>query len=954
MNHLYKILTFTLISIFIISFQSSALDATKIDARLKMMLLHPQLIKLNKPNQHGSSTSFDSPVKIIMKTNASPTFLKSKGVVIGNVFNNIVTGSVGVNRLAELARSPEIEYIQAPLVYQPLLDESIKEINVQPVYQNYGATGKGVIIGIIDTGIDWRHEDFKNANGSTRIKYLLDLSIAGSHYSGGTVYTEQNINNALMGIGSVRSNDIVGHGTHVAGIAAGNGRAGSSSKYKGVAPEADLVIVKATRIDGNRNFESEDYIIGLKFLDSVATVLGKPYVANLSFGSNGGPHDGTLAEESDIIDYMFGSGISGKVMVCAAGNEGENEIHSSGTFFGAQTSIESKFKIYSYTPNSGQLDDFIEFEIWYDGSANHAIALIAPDGTKFGPVNKGQDYSNSTSYGAINILNSSQGSNGDNQALIQVFDYESTKPPKSGDWKIVMTGTSGRFDIWMAASMSPRPNFITNIDRTMLINSPGNAKNAITVGAYTTKNNWTDIDGNSLQPDPKPELYNISGFSSPGPTRDWRTKPEIAAPGEMIAASYSSNAPPTSDYSVFNTQSTDYPNGYILSDGVHALSQGTSMAVPHVSGLIALLLQKYPSLDAQQIKEALIATARSDEYTLTVPNNHWGYGKLDAHAAMNHVAGQPTQEKFTVSIQQNPALTQYIDFYLIAKYTLQSTPTATMQVGTATPTPINMVQVENNVYKGEYQFSVDGTAILKINTRIQGESTTTLTEYFGVKLLKPLAGGSITYGNFSLNIPANSFAQETYFTVFPIEVKATVTDLQEIGAACRLGPADISFNHPASLTINYAYNLVDDFDEEKLALYSLVNNNWEKLNSQVDQDRNTVTAAIHEAGIFRICYDADANTSHGLPQSYLLYQNYPNPFNAQTSITYEIPVAQHLVIRVYNIRGEYITTLVDGFQQAGSHKVIWNTDEQKVPSGLYIYRFAGANYTASRKMLLLK
>jgi subtilisin family serine protease len=164
---------------------------------------------------------------------------------------------------------------------------------------------------------------------------------------------------------------------------------------------------------------------------------------------------------------------------------------------------------------------------------------------------------------------------------------------------------------------------------------PGTAKNAITVGAWVSKKVWRSFDNVDLE---------ISGltvgaaasFSNPGPSRDGRVKPEVCAPGQMIGSTYSADAPPNGANSIWKG-TTQFPNAYILRDNRHAIGNGTSFAAPLVAGGVALMLQSNPMFDAAQIRNALTATADADNFTGTVPNNKWGYGKVDLNAAFAYV-----------------------------------------------------------------------------------------------------------------------------------------------------------------------------------------------------------------------------------------------------------------------------------------------------------------------------
>ena len=625
----------------------------KLDAKLSFLIDHPEMKSLLYTQMAGLKPSQNiSKINVLIKTDLNRSALNKFGIQVHGQIGDIVTATLTMDQIQGIVAHPQISYIQGPGTVSIHNDVSTSEIKAVQTRQQYSLTGKGIIIGIIDTGIDWRHADFRNPDGTTRILAILDFSdpgdsdgdgdLDGPDRFGGTLHTEQEINNALNGYGTVSEKDVVGHGTHVAGSAAGNGRATgngvAAGTYVGVAPEADLIIVKATRVNGIY-FDPFDFTNGLIFIDEFATSLNKPYVINLSLGGQIGPHDGKDLSEQAIDNLLTGQSAKGHAVVVSAGNDGNQSIHASGTFSGSQTNIETKFDVPSYTPNSETSDDYVVFEGWYDGNSNYSIKVTSPSGESVGPVNSGKESARDTQDGAIVVDNAKGGAeaiNGDKQFIIQIFDNTKTKPPKNGTWKINISGSSGRFDLWLSGS-TMNASISSNLDTEMTIGTPGTAFKAITVGAYITKTRWTDLNGNILQ-NPNLVLNNASGFSSQGPTRDNRLKPEIAAPGELIAASYSADAPPTGEYSIFKSSYTQWPNAYIARDGKHGLSQGTSFAAPHVAGAIALMLQKSPDKTPDEIKQAITTTARTDNFTGSVPNQTWGYGKLDVLSAFQIVS----------------------------------------------------------------------------------------------------------------------------------------------------------------------------------------------------------------------------------------------------------------------------------------------------------------------------
>jgi subtilisin family serine protease len=633
----------------------------KLDPRLEIMAAHPErFAALEKSGKILRKDAKGYWVETLVTFDGDPSQIKQCGASLRCVWDDLAIVHIFLNLLSDLSDLDCVRYVEANRTVHLSLDVSVPAIAVPQVREDFDLTGKGVIIGIIDSGIDWQHEDFISPDGTTRIKSILDLSEPGDVY-GGTVYTEEDINLALNGIGNVSQQDLVGHGTHVAGIAAGDGTNGSGfGTYAGVAPEADLVVVKATHSIDATDFTTSNQIVAMKFIDSVATALGMPYVMNLSFGGHDGAHDGTATAERKI-DELIGLGRHGKAIVTVAGNEGDEDIHASGEFKRGVNSITAALVIVPYSPTSVIGDDVVQMVAWYDGDSHTSVSIESPNGLSYGPVAPGSYIERSGSDGEVYLWNGfyekgdgylpgANPFNGDKEVFIQIGEH-SVVPPAAGTWKIIFQGSKGRFDVWLAyASMAT--HFLNQVDNSSKVSIPGTAQNVITVGAYITKRTWYDLDGNHLTFDSNNELSvgQLARFSNSGPTRDGRIKPEITAPGQMIGSTYSTYAPPTSSASIYTN--ANYPNAFILPDERHAVHQGTSMAAPHVTGVVALLLQKYPELTANQIKQIIQQSARRDVYTGSMPSDTWGYGKVNAFAAL----------------QINPEEEPPIDFKLVQGY----------------------------------------------------------------------------------------------------------------------------------------------------------------------------------------------------------------------------------------------------------------------------------------------
>jgi subtilisin family serine protease len=540
---------------------------------------------------------------------------------------SITSASVALSLLPEIVKLSCVKSVSISPKYELCLDRSYNESRVNLVssfpysesYKSYD--GEGVIVGIIDTGIDVNHEDFKDENGKSRILYIWDqIDGSGYHphpYTYGSEWTKNDIDS-----GRCNQRDGNGHGTHVAGISAGDGSS-SNYKYIGMAPKADLIIVKAFNDKGKLGTVSS-ILDGLKYIESKAKYLGKKFVINLSLGWHFGAHDGTDPTEK-AIDFMVYNG--GQVVV-AAGNEGNDRIHAGGKVSTNNTGTRT-FNIPAYNPWPNN-DDFVFSDMWYKGFDTMTVTVTSPGGIS---------YSRSTGeYGGIVIRNegviwieNSPGgvdpNNLDHRCIILLRDYlwqGQIHNPAPGIWNIAVTGnniTYGDYDIWIAGSDlgGQKASFTEeSFSRSKLISMPGTARDAITVGAYCTKGSWTDSGGNLRSYSSYPGIGNIAPFSSVGPTRDGRWKPEITAPGFGVASALSADSSP--------------PSTWVVEDGKHRIMQGTSMSAPHVAGVVALMLQAMPDLSYQKYKDILKDLARRDDFTGVVPDfNTWGYGKLNAY-----------------------------------------------------------------------------------------------------------------------------------------------------------------------------------------------------------------------------------------------------------------------------------------------------------------------------------
>lgn len=599
-HKIIRTLTFAIGLVLVLAFVSSAADFRKLDSHLKMILkknkwqqtiLEEKELKKHKPEKIPKQT-----VKTLLMFEGSLEELSSLGVNIRSRAGNIFSVKIPIENLENLSDNPQIKFIESSKTLFPELDVSRVEAEVDHVHDGIpGYKGTDVIVGIIDTGIDWTHEDFQDDIGDTRILSIWDQSLtteAGESSPSGFGYGVEYDSSDIDG-SSLRHSDSNGHGTHVAGIAAGDGSATGNGEpahaYVGMAPDADIIFVKNITStdalgDSSQLFDAINYIF------QKASALGKPAVINISQGDNLGPHDGSSLLEIGIDNLLS---TPGRAIVKSAGNAGGDKIHASGTVTQDNT-VEVPFVVSANDSAEDQIS------IWYEGTDSISVSIRSPAGasqdtTAFVSVKDngdGDSLTDSLTNGNdVEIVSSSTNPlNGGRNILIKL-ESGSAGDIEDGTWHIRLHGDSitfGRFDAWIERG-SVIPEFGSPfVDDSMTISIPGTSNKIITVGAYTTKNSWTDQGG-----DPHAISYNegaIAYFSSLGPTRDGRDKPDICAPGQVIGSSLSTHA--DADFRKFfsNGGSDDG----ILEDGVHVVAQGTSMSAPHVTGAVALLLEKYP------------------------------------------------------------------------------------------------------------------------------------------------------------------------------------------------------------------------------------------------------------------------------------------------------------------------------------------------------------------------
>lgn len=638
----------------------------------------------------GSSNPF---VGVIVRTDKGADLgaLKRHQARIYLREGDLILADIPVRSLERLAGERSVQSVTAtkaahsPLLPEPVRPPSFSQFDERPSARGaarltavtdhltasdaHGLTGKGVIVGVVDTGIDWRHEDFIKPDGTSRILYLWDMTDDSYRTSGGkvgtrppvvqeggaegpgTVYTRKQISDALRGSDTVNSADNFGHGTATAGTAAGNGRATAAGvpakSHPGVAPEADLIIVKA----GDCGAFDDTYLLGTHWVAQTAKKLGQPVVINHSLGGHFSAHDGSEPAEQ-LIDRLSGAGKPGIAITVSAGNEGRYSLHGSGNFGprrpgqadvnGSQLEVAiSPERTNGRTWLNGYFDKRDDWGLVIRGSGNFLVDQLGRPFDLFiykigdelrVQLQEGVKEPSYFKELADVILEKSRlAGSGEKTDRLWV-------PLPPGNYKVWGFGptanvVSGRFELYMPFYMEG--SFTIGADKRMMVGSPGNAANVITVGSYDFRLAWENQQGGQT-------IYNlpldaISDYSSPGgELPGGGFKPEIAAPARYTISSMSSSADPDSRTCGDRNMGASAGWAAVTRDGKHIAWSGTSAAAPYTAGVIALLLQRNPQLDAAQIKEMLVRTAkRGDRFVGPVPNPEWGYGKLNPAGALS-------------------------------------------------------------------------------------------------------------------------------------------------------------------------------------------------------------------------------------------------------------------------------------------------------------------------------
>lgn len=536
---------------------------------------------------------------LIIKYSGSLEEIRGIAKRVTELLNGYAVIVIAETLLDRLTEFPQIEYIEKPkrLYFEVMNGKRVSCIDrVQDT--RFHLFGQGVFVGLIDSGIDVWREDFRNSDGTTRIRALWDQSLrnevdgkAPEGYGTGVEYNAEEINRALMdtspesGRQILLSRDLSGHGTAVAGVAAGSGSVGSL-QYRGVAPESELLVVKLGTPAKDGFPRTTELMMGIDYVVRKALEYRRPVAINLSFGNTYGSHDGTSLLERFIDDI---SGVWKNSICIGTGNEAASAGHTSGQLRDEEEEV-IELAVQNRQPS-------LNVQIWKEYTDFMDISLISPSGIRIGPIPEKLGMQRFTMGETEILLYYGEPSPFSVAQEIFIDMLPANDYMNQGVWKIVLTPreiVSGRYELWLPseAALNKGTGFLYPKNTTTLT-IPSTSWRAISVGAY---------DGRT---------FSYADFSGRGPLRGGSgmlLKPDLVAPGVDITA--------------------------VAAGGGYASFTGTSFATPFVTGAAALLMEwgivngNDPYLYGEKVKAYLRRGARPLPGFDVYPNPQVGYGAL--------------------------------------------------------------------------------------------------------------------------------------------------------------------------------------------------------------------------------------------------------------------------------------------------------------------------------------
>lgn len=699
-------------------------------------------------------------------------------------YKNIASVEIPEKNLIAFSNEFAVQQIENPnILGKALMDTARIRNNIDSVQAGHAPLphdmkGRGVIVGIIDGGIYWQHKDFKNPDGTTRIRYIWDEGVTGTNkplpYNYGNEWNWIDINNGNCTHVEPYNSGCVdySHGTCVAGIAAGNGSSVEADsflrgKYTGVAPESEIIVVRIDECVDNFATHLADAV---DYIFKKADALGRPCVINTSVGDYYGSHDGKDLT-TELIESLLDER-NGRVLVAAAGNAGNIQHH-----LGYTIANDTSYTLFKYSNSAAG----VYFDWWADTldfkQARFAIGcndtnavdlgMTAYFGaiTDFNPAPNASvaisrslfDFNQTVLLGQVNLQLTLNDGRYHFEALIDPANTQNL-------WRLQTTGT-GTFDLWSSEALIGGSDIIEYLNgnpitdthykhadyNKTIVSSWQCSDKVITVGNYSNRAGYLDVDSHYV------DMVNVFPVgetvgsryvtSSFGPTRDNRIKPDIMATGSTIVC--------TGDLNDIGLKLASPPNRFkVALGGKHLRNGGTSMASPIVAGIAALYLEKHPTANYDEIKTALICTAVKDSFTSATANSEYGNGKVNAFAALTQTTCITFGAMDTACTNYNP-LANVDSGSCIAKVygCMDSTadnynPQANVSNGVCSYTGIKnifgqnvLVQVSPNPFATQTNFKIEGLNFETGEIKIMNQLGSTVD---GLKLSSGKANYSYT------------------------------------------------------------------------------------------------------------------------------------------------------------------------------------------------------------------
>ncbi|MBI5837877.1 MAG: S8 family serine peptidase [Candidatus Eisenbacteria bacterium] len=863
----------------------------------------------------GAAVDISGDLDVFVTGTVTRAQLESFGARVRTVVPGVMTAFLPVSAVDAIAALPEVTGIHGAAPVELELDSSVPATNASalrgagPAFT--GLNGAGVVVGDVDTGIDYKHGAFKDAAGLTRIVGLWDQTDAvgpnPGAYPYGSEWTPASIN-----AGTAREKDTGGHGTHVMGIAAGDGSQTGGSvaayTYTGMAPMADIVMVKS-------DLTTTHILDGVAYVFGVATALGRNSVCNLSLGSHYGPHDGTSPFEAGL-SALTGAG---RVIIKSAGNERGQSRHAEVQAAGAGTPMTF---LVSGSANGRQL----AFDGYYEATEAINLTVTTPNGTVIGPIALGAADSAypgvTTTSGRVYVENGlSVTSTGAREVYVELTALNSGASPGSmnGTWTLTFIPVSlgpanGQVDLWrFYNSTSLAGNFVVGMSEQKLVSEPGNATDLITTAAWVSRRYWTDCGGRNVGYTGALNPGNLASFSSPGPTRDGRQKPDIAAPGTAIGSTRSFDISFTCGASATT---------YLFDNSNHVINQGTSMAAPHTTGATALLMQKYGAVTPAFVRTFLAGRAIVDGFTGATWNKDWGYGKL--------WLGDLVDPAVTVTAPDGGELYFMGSLANLTWNATDNVGVTTVDLLVSRDNGATFAAVASGVPNtGVHSWTIAGPPSLQCLLKVVAHDAAANT------------GSDVSDNVFMIVDPATPVLMST-LSAEPLAEGVAIH--WQLNAPRML--REVALERAAGAQGPFArVQAVSSGAEGPVTVLDRT--------AQAGSTYWYRVSALEGAG--RAVTLGPIRVTAGVPVTrFELGRAIPNPSRGAVRVDYALPRAAQVTLAVMDVQGREVARLVDGSRGAGRHQAAWNgeTRSGRAPAGMYFLRLQAGEVRLSQRMVL--